>query len=172
VEHNPLGAVLTSQLMAGDTISEIRQRLMEDRQATLSLLKDLSEEKAQRRLWPDAWSIKDHVAHLAAVEEAVIAFARRLLAEKRPVADAYDVDAWNARQRAQRAELTWEATLAELAATREQLLTLLDEIPRQTLSRTGSHPVWGDPITLASVLRVPYRHERGHRDEIKVQSGN
>lgn len=156
--------------MARDTISEIRQRLMEDRQATLSLLKDLSQEEAQRRLWPDAWSIKDHVAHLAAVEEAVVAFARRMLTEKRPVADAYDVDAWNARQRAQRAELTWKETLAELAATREQLLTLLDEIPKQTLKRTGSHAVWGDPITLASVLRVPYRHERDHRDEIKLRS--
>jgi hypothetical protein len=31
--------------MARDTISEIRQRLMEDRQATLSLLKDISEEE-------------------------------------------------------------------------------------------------------------------------------
>jgi hypothetical protein len=158
--------------MARDTISEIRQRLMEDRQATLSLLKDFSEEEAQRRMWPDAWSIKDHVAHLAASEEAVIAFARRMLTEERPVAEDYDVDAWNARQRARRAELTWGETLAELSATREQLLTLLDEIPRQALNRTGSHPVWGDPITLASVLRVPYRHERGHRDEIKIRSSS
>lgn len=158
--------------MARDTIYEIRQRLVEDRHATLSLLKDLSADKAQRRPWPDAWSIKDHVTHLAAVEEAVISFARRMITEERPVADAYDVDAWNARQRAQRAELSWQAALAELAAARERLLALLEEVPEQALSRTGSHPVWGDPITLASVLRVPYRHERGHRDEIKVRSNS
>ncbi len=158
--------------MARDTISEIRQRLIEERQATLSLLRSLSEQEAQGRLWPDAWSIKDHVAHLAAVEEAVIAFARQMLTEEWPVANAYDVNTWNARQRAQRAKLTWEATLEELATTREQLLTLLDEIPEQALNRIGSHPVWGDPITLTSVLRVPYRHEQGHQDEIKVRSNN
>lgn len=158
--------------MTRDTISEIRRRLIEDRLATLSLIEDLNQEEAGRRLRPDAWSIKDHVAHLAAVEESVIAFAARVLTEERPVADGYDVDAWNARQRAQRANLTWGEALAELFATRQRLLALIDEIPEGALTRTGSHPVWGDPITLSSVLRVPYRHERGHRDEIRVLSNS
>jgi uncharacterized damage-inducible protein DinB len=154
--------------MARDTISAIRQRLVDDRLATWSLIKDLNEEEAQRRPRPDAWSIKDHVAHLVAVEEAVIDFAQRLFQEERPAADTYDVDVWNAWQRARRASLTWQEILAELSATRAQLISLLDRIPQQALTRTGSHPIWGDPITLASVLRVPHRHERGHRDEIKV----
>lgn len=154
--------------MPSDTLSEIRQRLVTDRLATLALIEGLSQEQAQRRPRPDAWSIKDHVAHLAAVEEAVITFAQRLLTEERPVADRYDVDAWNARQQAERAGLNWEETLAALATTREQLLALLDQVPERALSRTGAHPVWGAPITLASVLRVPYRHERGHRDEIRA----
>lgn len=154
--------------MPHDTISEIRQQLLEDRLATLSLIRGLGEDKAQRRPRPDAWSIKDHVAHLTAVEEAVITFTRRMLTEERPVADAYDVDAWNARQRAQRVDLSWEETLLELAATRKQLLAVLGEVSEQVLNRIASHPVWGDPITMASVLRIPYRHERGHRDEIKA----
>ena len=156
--------------MARDTISEIRQRLVQDRFATLSLIKDLSQDKVQRRPRPDAWSIKDHVAHVAAVEEAVIAFARRMLSELRPVAESYDVDAWNARQQVRHAHLTWDEILVELSVTREQLLAMLDQIPEEELNRIGSHPVWGDPITLSSMLRVPYRHERGHRDEIKVLS--
>ncbi len=110
------------------------------------------------------------MAHLAAVEEAVIAFTRRMLTEQRPVADTYDVDVWNARQRARRAGLTWGEALAELSTIRKQLLAIIDEVPEQALTRTGSHPLWGDPITLASVLRVPYRHERGHRDEIRALS--
>jgi len=152
--------------MARDGTTEIRDRLTESRLATLSLIQGLSQQAAERRPWPDAWSIKDHVTHLIAVEEAVIAFARRLLTEERPAADAYNVDAWNARQLAARADLTWAETLAELAASRARLLALLAEVPGAALSNTGSHPVWGDPITLTSVLRVPYRHERGHRDEI------
>jgi len=154
--------------MARGTLSEIRQRLAEDRLATLSLIRELREEEAQRRPRPDAWSIQDHVAHLADVEEAAISFARRILTEDRPLANAYDVDAWNARQRAERAALTWQQTLDILSATRLQLLAVLEEISGHVLNRTGSHPVWGEPITLASVLRVPYRHERGHRDEIKA----
>lgn len=154
--------------MTLDLIPKIRRQLIEDRLATLLLIEKLDEDQAQQRLRPDAWSIKDHVAHLVAVEDAVIAFTQRLLTEERPVADAYDVDAWNARQRVERAGLTWQETLGELSATRERLLALLAEIPDEALSRTGSHPVWGNPITLGSVLRVPYRHERGHRDEIEA----
>jgi uncharacterized damage-inducible protein DinB len=154
--------------MSRAVISEVRRRLVEDRLATLSLIESLGEDEAERRPRPDAWSIKDHVAHLAAVEETVIVFARRMLKEERPFAESYDVDAWNARQRAQRSELTWEQTLADLSIAREYLLATLDEIPEEALSRIGSHPIWGDPITLGSVLRVPYRHERGHRDEIRA----
>ncbi len=154
--------------MTRSIISEIRRRLFEDRRATLLLIEELGSDEAGRRPRPDAWSIKDHVAHLSAVEESVIVFARRILAEERPVADSYDVDAWNARQRAERSALTWEQTLAELSETRERLLALLEEVPQEALSRIGSHPIWGEPITLSSVLRVPYRHERGHRDEIKA----
>jgi hypothetical protein len=157
--------------MTRSIISEIRQRLFEDRRATLLLIEELGPDEAGRRPRPDAWSIKDHVAHLSAVEESVIVFARRILAEERPVADSYDVDAWNARQRAERSDLTWEQTLAELSETREQLLALIEEVPQEALSRIGSHPIWGEPITLGSVLRVPYRHERGHRDEIKALTG-
>jgi hypothetical protein len=158
--------------MTRNIIPEIRRRLVEDRRATLSLIEGLGADEAGRRSRPDAWSIKDHVAHLSAIEEAVTGFVRRILAEERPVADGYDVDAWNAHQRAERADLTWEKTLAELSATRERLLAVLEEMPPEALSRIGSHPVWGDPITLGSVLRVPYRHERGHRDEIKALTGN
>jgi uncharacterized damage-inducible protein DinB len=154
--------------MTHGVISEIRRRLVQARLETLSLIEGLGEPEAQWQPRSDAWSIKDHVAHLAAVEEAVIGFAWRMLTEQRPVADSYDVDARNARQREQRADLTWQEALAQLADVRGHLLDLLDQVPEEALTRTGSHPVWGEPITLASLLRVPYRHERGHRDEIEV----
>ena len=140
--------------MKRDIIPEIRRRLLEDRRTTLLLLGRLAADEAQRRPRPDAWSIKDHVAHLSAVDDAVIAFARRVLEEERPVAGSYDVDAWNARQQAMRADLTWEETLAELSTARERLLIMLEDVPEEALSRIGSHPVWGEPITLGSVLRV------------------
>ena len=158
--------------MARDTVSDILERLVASRQATRLLINDLSEEEAQHRQWSGAWSIKDHVAHLAAVEEMVIVFAQRMLVEDGPTADPYDVDAWNARELASRANLSWPGILAELDAAREHLLSLIKKIPEPALNCTASHPVWGSPITLSSVLRVPYRHERGHRDEIEALCSN
>jgi hypothetical protein len=55
-----------------------------------------------------------------------------------------------------------------LQESHHHLLGLLETIPETALNRIGSHPVWGDPVTLASILRIPYRHERAHRDEIAV----
>jgi hypothetical protein len=110
---------------------------------------------------------------VTAVEESVIHFAHRILHEDCPISPlcndlAFSQDAWNKRVVAERADYRWDEIRKSLMEIREELLRLLDQIPDETLSRIGSHPVWGTPVTLASVLRVPYRHERAHRDEIAV----
>lgn len=157
--------------MARSPIAKIRQELQESRRATLQLIDSLESETAVYRPRPDAWSIKDHVAHLVAVEESVIHFAHRILDEDCPISPlchdvAFNQDAWNNREVAERAGYTWTEACCALDATRQELLALLDHIPVEALDRLGSHPVWGTPVTLSSVLRVPYRHERRHRDEI------
>lgn len=157
--------------MARSTIAEIRRNLQESRRATWQLISQIDEETAQFRPRPDAWSIKDHVAHLTAVEESVLHFSHRILNEDCPVSPlcyekAFNQDAWNNREVARRADDTWPETGRSLQETRQQLMELLDHISDESLSRVGSHPIWGTPVTLASVLRVPYRHERAHRDEI------
>jgi len=156
--------------------SEIRQNLYESRQQTLRLIRNLEAETSAHRLRSDAWSIKDHIAHLIAVEESVTHFAHRILDEDCPVSPlchdiAFNQDAWNNRAVAERAGYTWPEALCALEATRTELLTLLEHIPLEALQRVGSHPIWGDPVTLESILRVPYRHERNHRDEINALIG-
>jgi hypothetical protein len=157
--------------MSRSPISEIRQKLQESRRHTLQLIDAIDAEVAIHRPRPDAWSIKDHITHLVAVEESVIHFAHRILDEDCPISPlchdvAFNQDVWNNREVAERAGYTWTEARCALDATREELLALLDHIPPETLERLGAHPVWGTPVTLGSVLRVPYRHERGHRDEI------
>lgn len=157
--------------MSRSPLSEIRQKLQESRRQTRQLIDAVDADLASHRLRPDAWSIKDHVAHLVAVEESVIHFAHRILDEDCPISPlchdvAFNQEAWNNREVAERAGYTWTEACCALDATRQELLALLTKIPPEALDRLGSHPVWGTPVTLASVLRVPYRHERGHRDEI------
>ena len=156
-------------------IPDIRQQLQQSRRDTLQLLESMREETVENRVRPDAWSIKDHILHLVAVEESVIHFAHRILNEDCPISPlcydlAFNQDAWNHDEVAKRAGYAWAEAMTALLETRAELMALLDRIPEEALDRVGSHPVWGTPVTLASVLRVPYRHERGHRDEIQVLS--
>jgi uncharacterized damage-inducible protein DinB len=158
-------------------IAEIRQKLRQSRQETLQLARQIDEETACYRLQPGAWSIKEHLVHLAAVEESIIDFARRILAEDGPISPlcyeaAFNQENWNDRQVAERAAYTWPEVIIVLERTHRQLLELLADIPVEALKRIGSHPIWGEPVTLASILRIPYRHERGHRDEIAALRQN
>ncbi len=157
--------------MSRSPLSEIRQKLQESRRQTRQLIDAVDADLAAHRPRPDAWSIKDHVAHLVAVEESVIHFAHRILDEDCPISPlchdvAFNQEVWNNREVAERAGYTWTEACCALDATRQELLALLNHIPPEALDRLGSHPVWGTPVTLGSVLRAPYRHERGHRDEI------
>jgi hypothetical protein len=154
-------------------IAEIRQQLLESRRNTLKLIGQMDDQVANYRVRPDAWSVKDHVAHLTAVEESVLHFAHRILNEDCPISPlcydkAFDQDAWNNRVVAEHAGDNWAKVRSDLDEVHQQLLALLQQIPEEALNRIGSHPVWGEPVTLASVLRVPYRHERAHGDEIAV----
>jgi hypothetical protein len=157
--------------MTQSRITDISQKLQQSRYDTLQLINTVDEQTVSYRVRPDAWSIKDHIIHLVAVEDSVLHFAHRILQEDCPISPlcydiAFDQDAWNNREVAKRADYSWTETIRTLNGTRQELITLLDRIPEEDLNRTGSHPIWGTPVTLASVLRVPYRHERGHRDEI------
>jgi uncharacterized damage-inducible protein DinB len=155
------------------TILDIRRNLRQSRQETLQLLRHIDEEIADYRPQPDAWSIKEHVIHLIALEEAIIHFARRILRENFPVSPlcreaGFDQKTWNEREVAARAAYAWPEAIQALQQTHQDLLEFIGEISEESLKRVGAHPVWGDPVTLASILRIPYRHERGHREEIAV----
>jgi hypothetical protein len=157
--------------MTQSRINDIRQKLQQSRHDTLQLINSIDEDSINYRIRPDAWSIKDHIIHLYAVEESILHFAHRILEEDCPISPlcydyAFDQDAWNNREIAKRANCSWAEATTSLNKTRQEILALLDRISEDSLNRTGSHPIWGTPVTLASVLRVPYRHERGHRDEI------
>lgn len=161
------------RMSQSSTLRDIRRNLRQSRQETLQLLRHVDEASVDYRPYPDAWSIKEHVIHLIALEESIIHFARRILSENSPVSPlcreaAFNQKAWNEREVAERAAYTWPEAVQRLEQIHQDLLELLGEISEESLKRVGAHPVWGEPVTLASILRIPYRHERGHREEIAV----
>lgn len=137
------------------------------------MIRKIDEQVASYRPRPEAWSIKDHIVHLVVVEEAIVHFAHRILEEDCPISPlcheiAFNQDIWNNREVTQRAGYSWSDALQASQQIRQELSRLLDQIPETDLNRVGSHPVWGEPVTLASILRLPYRHERDHRNEIAI----
>jgi hypothetical protein len=161
--------------MTPSPIVGIKRNLQQSRQETWQLIRPIDERVASYRPRPEAWSIKDHVVHLVAIEEAIVHFAHRILEEDCPISPlchelAFNQDVWNNREVTQRAGYNWPGALNALQQIRQELLRLLDQIPETALNRVGSHPVWGEPVTLASILRLPYRHERDHRNEIAILS--
>ncbi len=157
--------------MARSPITDIRQKLYQSRQITLQLISPISEEAAIYRPRANAWSIKDHIVHLVAVEESILHFVHRILNEDCPISPlcndlAFNQDVWNKREVTERAGYAWTEAVCALEQTRLELLNLLEDISEEALNRVGSHPIWGEPVTLASILRNPYRHERGHQDEV------
>ena len=157
--------------MPRSILAEIRQKLIESRSQTLALINNIDKEIALLRIRPDAWSIKDHIVHLVALDESILHFAHRILNEECPISPlcydiAFNQDAWNHRKLLERADYTWIEATCALEQIHSELLDLLAKISEEDLNRIGSHPVWGEPVTLTSILRIPYRHERGHRDEI------
>ena len=104
--------------MAPSPIAEIRQKLYQSRQATLQLISKIDDSTATYRPRPSAWSVKDHVTHLVAVEESILHFSHRILDEDCPISPlcynvAFNQDAWNNRELLPSPRM-WESILIAL----------------------------------------------------------
>lgn len=129
-------------------VAEIRQKLVESRRSTLQLIRDIDQDAATFRPRPDAWSIKEHVTHLAAVEESIIHFAHRILNEDCPISPlcyeiAFNQEAWNNRAVAERAGYTWPEAITALSKSHQDLLDLLANISEEIFKSGGIAPDLG-----------------------------
>jgi hypothetical protein len=121
---------------------------------------------------PDGWSVKDHLAHIAAWERSVIAF---LTGQSRAAAvgmdeagyAAADVDAINARIVADTASTSYAEILARAQATHNELIGVLDRVSWDDLNQPYSHFQPGsdrDDPALNTVLGNTTEHYPEHRE--------
>jgi len=148
-------------------------KLNEERAKLLATVAGLSETEVTRPLPTSegGWSVKDILAHVAISEAANLAFAKRLVAEDNPVQippdkGPFDLDRWNNSQVRRRQQLTWAQVQADLAAAHQETLAFVAGLEEAQFDRRGVQAVFGE-MTLGQLLKILYRHDRMHREEIE-----
>ncbi len=109
----------------------------------------LSDEKAQARPGPGAWSIAELVAHLVDSDSVGIERMKRVIAEDNPTLQAYDQDAWIARLDSQAMPIAEGVAL--FTANRAWMTRILRKCSDSDFARSGLHTEDG-PKTLAKLV--------------------
>ncbi len=128
------------------------------------LVGDLSEEICARRPSPDAWSIREHVAHFYDAQETLDDRIDRMLADDDP-----DLAVLNIFELAAQEELhptTTAATLTAFRRKRASRVARLEALPLRDLWRTGRHKEFGR-LTILRQANYMACHEQTHLPEIE-----
>jgi uncharacterized damage-inducible protein DinB len=148
-------------------------RLNEERARLLATVAGLSEAEVTRPLPTSegGWSVKDVLAHVLISEAANLAFARRMATEDTPLQippdrGPFDLDRWNNSQVRRRQNLTLAQVQNDLAAAHQDTLAFVAGLEEAQLDRRGLQAVFGE-MTLGQLLKILYRHDRMHREEIE-----
>lgn len=151
-----------------EQVTELLDKMTEERQRFLQEVKGLSEERAEWR--PDGktgeeeWSAKEQLAHLWSMERNYIAWVNRALEEDgADLTGVRGVDPAIAIERANQHRLheLVDALVMERVGTEKFIRSLtLDQFERR-----ASQPMFG-PLTVMQWLRSFYRHDRMHTDQV------
>ena len=157
---------------ASERKAKLREGLARDRQFLLDAVAALSEADLARSCGHASdWTAKDLIGHIVYAEGSMIPLAQggaSGAAHKQP--PDFDIDRWND-SRVRRAREQSVAQLVErLAASREQLLALLDSLDDDALDRPVRHPTQGE-TTVAGLFRIIAGHERLHAEELRAVAG-
>lgn len=150
-------------------LDSLLEELSHTRGALLGAIAGLDAAALDRKGVVGSWSIKNTLAHIAAWEDRVahtlpIRLATGDLPEELR-AEVADEDAWNARQTAEREELTPDEQLIELERTRAALVDFLRTLDPALLDRPNPWQRWSG--TLTEFLRLAIRdHEAEHLEDL------
>ncbi len=149
-------------------IDELTQKMAEQRARLIAQVQALSDEEATRmpvdKTGEEQWTVKEQLAHLAEMELSYDSWVRAALAGDNPSVagsepprPAIPIEAANGHSVSE--------LLAQLAAEREDTLTMIGGMTPEQFDRTATQPAFGT-LTALQWLRSFYRHDRMHADQI------
>jgi len=153
-----------------NTRAELLAALREDAQRLPALAAAIAEPDLNRGVYEHGWSARQLLAHLAAIEWTY----PRLIEQAGAAADTagsggggFDMDAYNHRQVANRAEATLDELLEEFARNRQTTIAAVNAVEDALLNRP-TRSAGGAGGTLLKVLaNVAVEHVRGHLSDLE-----
>ena len=129
-----------------------------------SALNGMAPATAERRPANGGWTVREHVLHLIARDEARLRELERTLAGE-PASwmglEGKAMDDLNATELAPLADLGWDAALRRLDDTRARLLQALAEVPLEP------HERWTEAHPFGAMLVALHRHDVHHAGHIQ-----
>jgi len=147
--------------------SESRRALVEKYREGYRVVSDalrgISDRELDARPAPGRWSAREIVHHLADSEMTSAIRLRRLLAEDRPMIQAYDQEEYARRLHYNR---PIQASLDAFRAARQTTAEILDHLTETDWTREGTHSDSGR-YTVERWLEIYAEHAHNHADQIR-----
>jgi hypothetical protein len=146
-------------------ITELVEKMTEERGKLLGALEAMSEEQASTPHKDGEWNQKQQMAHLCEMETAYRAWVERALEE-----DGANVDGVRGERPAIRLEdasdHTLDEHLAEMRRQRELTMAMIGSMQPEDFDRKATNSLFGT-LTAMQWLRSYYRHDRMHYDQVR-----
>ena len=141
------------------------EKLEEERGRLLERMLDPPEPQASRSPGEEEWSVKQNLAHVAEVEREFVAQALQGVRGDVQEVGHSGEEQWT-RSQEMANERPLEDLLHELRQTRQDTVHAIQSIPEEALVSYHVRHVRMGELTLLQLLRVIYRHDRQHTDQV------
>ena len=143
--------------------TQLVQQYKDDVAKVREALAGATDAELDARPAPGKWTAREIVHHLADSEMTSAIRLRRLIAEDKPVIQAYEQDDYARRLHYDR---PIEASMRAFSAARETTGELLDRLSEAEWAREGTHSESGH-YNVFIWLEIYAKHAHGHADQIR-----
>jgi len=147
-----------------DTLGDLLERFRASAHLVEQALDGMVESEIDFHPSPDAWSVRQLLAHLADSEVVAGWRFRRLIADHEPRLEAFDEKRWAAHLGYDRRDTA--ENLASFLRLRAENHGLLRDVPVQAFDRAGTHAERGR-VTLRDMVMINVTHAERHADQIR-----
>ena len=150
----------------------IQNRLRAEGDRLLAMFERLAPEQWQTVIYTDGmtWTIKDLLAHQISAEGEFQFYGRDVLNGGAGVPENFNINVFNNREVAARADRTPEQLLADFRATRQATIDLVATIHDDQFALRGRHPFFG-MMGVEDMFKLIYRHNMMHARDIRKVLG-
>ncbi len=150
----------------------IQKRLRDEGDKLLAVFEGLTPEQWQTVIYTDGvtWTIKDLLAHQISAEGEFQYYGRDVLNGGEGAPEGFDINAFNNREVAAKADQTPGELLAAFRATRQTTIDFVATIRDDQFTLRGRHPFFG-MMVIEDMFKLIYRHNMMHARDIRKALG-